>query len=199
MPDFFTELSDNKANRNYLTSLQMLTQTTDSSLSAQSTGVDYETNLMEDWLAQEQKLDDDEDTDMDKASIGPDVDAMECLSTNIGDLFPQPEDTPLRLHHSQSFEIIPKTPTTSFIFSSVPSSPVHMMSKSRPATQTDFMLRSNSISIDATARSDTHDISSFDNSSITSNVSSAKLSHDAKLTTALMDLQRADDTLFHAL
>ncbi len=155
----------------------------------QSTGVDYETNLMEDWLVQEQKLDDNEDTDMDEASIGSSVDDMECLSTDIGDLFLQPQDTPLCLHRLWSFEIIPETPMTSFIFPSVPSSPVHMVSKSRLATQTDFVLSDNSISIDVTAGSDTHDISSFDNISITFNVSLAKLSHDAKLTTVLMALQ----------
>ncbi|PBK66581.1 hypothetical protein ARMSODRAFT_1005992 [Armillaria solidipes] len=199
MPDFFMEIADKQANCNYITSLRTLT--TDLSPLAQSAGIDYETNLMVDWLAQEQRLDDSEDTDVD---VVLDVDAMEDINNPLAQL--PAADALLHLRCSQSFEVIPKTPPSSFIFSSAPSSPIHATVykfsavASGTAVQSDTWLGNNSISINVTAGSDTHHLTN--DSSITSeppSMDSTQLARDAKLTTVLMELQRADDILFQAL
>ncbi|PBK84305.1 hypothetical protein ARMGADRAFT_1037233 [Armillaria gallica] len=222
MPDFFCELADKKANHDYITSLRTLAPKP----AQQSYTPDYETSLMAEWLAEEEVLDDNAETDSEAEDLDGNLDKgdedalTEDTNISLDSFFGTRNSEPAVLLLSSpyqesvrsvrrfhSFEIIPETPEPSITFSSAPSSPTHLTPYAIPPTMTSW-LHDDSRSMNATLGSDLFDwniaddsvlSNGIDSSSDISNAPSNTPGHDARLTTALMTLQQTNDTLFRAL
>ncbi|PBK80705.1 hypothetical protein ARMGADRAFT_1039859 [Armillaria gallica] len=212
MPDFFHELADKKANHNYITSLRTLVPKP----AQQSYIPDYKTSLMAEWLAEEEVLDDDAETDSEAEDLDGNLDKgdedvlTEDTNISLDSFFGTRNSEPAVLllsspyqesvrsvRHFHSFEIIPETPEPSITFSSAPSSPTCLTPYAIPPTMTNW-LHDDSRSMNATLGSDLFDwniaddsalSNGIDSSSDISNAPSNAPGHNARLTTALMTLQ----------
>ncbi|PBK91291.1 hypothetical protein ARMGADRAFT_1031962 [Armillaria gallica] len=222
MPDFFCELADKKANRDYITSLPTLVPKPAQELYLP----DYDTSLMAEWLVEEEVLDDNAETDSEAEDLDGNLDKgdedalTEDTNISLDSFFGTRNSEPAILflsnpyqesvhsvHHFHFFEIIPETPEPSITFASAPSSLTHLTPYAIPPMMTSW-LHNDSRSINATLGSDSFDWNITDDSALSNGInSSSDISnapsntpgHDAQLTTALMTLQQTNDILFHAL